>query len=91
MGLLKKSASGVLIARRSQRTLVYASPSSLLAALLGELFDPFTKEPKPFPPSLALELFIRLTESGGCATRYAQSVLAKMPDSDSPRGQTEGG
>ncbi|MCH7615915.1 MAG: hypothetical protein IH978_09315 [Nitrospinae bacterium] len=29
-----RQASGVLIARRAQRTPVYASPSSLLAALL---------------------------------------------------------
>ncbi len=39
MGLLKKSASCVLIARRAQRTPVYASPSSLLAALLDGLFE----------------------------------------------------
>jgi hypothetical protein len=39
MGMLKNAASGVLIARRAQRTPVYASPSSLLAALLDGLFE----------------------------------------------------
>ncbi|MCH8040084.1 MAG: hypothetical protein IH977_07040 [Nitrospinae bacterium] len=32
--MLKKSASGVLVARRPQRTLLYASASSLPVALL---------------------------------------------------------
>ncbi len=41
MGLLKKTASCVLIARRAQRTHPYASPSSLLAALLDGLFEQF--------------------------------------------------
>ena len=39
MRLLKKPASGVLIARRAQCTPMYDSPSSLLAALLDGLFE----------------------------------------------------
>ena len=39
MGLLEKAASGVLVARRPQRTHVYASASSLPAALLDGLFE----------------------------------------------------
>jgi hypothetical protein len=38
-GLLKKAANCVLFVRRAQRTLAYASPSSLLAALLDGLFE----------------------------------------------------